>query len=266
MLVGPEQFKTLIKAEKAIILDASRPKPGQKNFEHKEFIPDARIFNYSKEFAAPNASLPNTAPEPIYFQEQAQKLGISNNSILLIYDCHGIFSSPRAWYMFKVMGHQEVYVLNGGLPAWKKMGFNTTAKPIIEWPLGNFISKPLSKSFVGIHEIVKNKNHVVVDARGKNRFSGKEKEPREGVRSGHIPNSINLPYTNLLTDQGTYKSKNELKEIFNHIPDQVYFSCGSGVTACILALGAEYIGRQNSEVYDGSWTEYGSSSYPVSTE
>ncbi|MGB0778284.1 MAG: sulfurtransferase [Flavobacteriaceae bacterium] len=266
MLIGSEKFKTLAESKNAIILDASRPKPGQQEFELKEFIPNARPFNYSKEFASPGSSLPNTAPNPSYFQEQAQKLGINDDSTILIYDCHGLFSAPRAWYMFKVMGHKQVYVLNGGLPAWKKMGYPTSTKLISNWTLGNFISKPLKKGFVGIHDVLENKNRIVVDARGKNRFSGKTKEPREGIRSGHIPGAINLPYTELLTEQGTFKSKNELLELFDKIPDQVYFSCGSGVTACILALAAEHIGREHTEVYDGSWTEYGASSYPVSTE
>lgn len=263
-LLDTEEFQKLSSDSKAVILDASRPKPGQKDYERDQFIPGSRIFDYSQDFAAPNAPYPNTVPSSTYFEEKAQKLGINNDSILLIYDCHGIFSAPRAWFMFCAMGHKNVYVLNGGLPAWIDAGKPTSSYVDNNWDTGNFTSSTQNHAFVNLQDVVTNKIHTVVDARSSGRFKGIVKEPRPGVRSGHIPNSINLPYTDILNSDGKLKSKEALAVYFENIPEDIYYSCGSGVTACVLALGASVLGRENLKVYDGSWTEYGSSDYPIS--
>lgn len=224
------------------------------------------FFDLEDSFSDKANELPNMLPSPEVFEMECRKLGINRNSKIVVYDNLGIYSSPRVWWMFRSMGHNAVAVLNGGLPDWAKKGF--AIEPFQSDPsklIGNFKSKFNSYSVKNLAEIRNNlesKNALVCDARSKGRFNGTAPEPRKELRSGHIPHSINIPFQNVLKN-GRFKSKAELKKLFNSLSlknQPLTFSCGSGLTACIVLLAAELVLDNPKSVYDGSWTEWASNS------
>ena len=226
-------------------------------------ISGALFFDLQGVFSDQNSSLPKTIPSEEHFQIGCQKLGISKDSKVVVYDTLGIYSSPRVWFLFKSMGHKEVYVLNGGLRAWLAGGFKTVEKRETKVERSNFYAcfHPdflIDKSRVV--EAIKSRSSVVLDARSAARFNGEVPEIRKGLRKGHIPTSGNLYYARLL-DEGKYKSMEELKMLFDQYDAStlIIFSCGSGITACILLLAANEIVQNGLLLYDGSWTEWGSS-------
>ena len=247
-----------------VILDASIPKVTESNsFEGAKQIPRTRFFDIKNKFSDVSARFPNTVPSVEQFNSEAQNLGINKDSAIVIYDNKGIYSSARAWYLFKAFGCNNVAVLDGGLLEWKKENYQIENKTISKFGQGDFVGRYNSdyfNFFDDIQSISNNPDCLILDARSANRFKGVVSEPRKGLRSGSIPNSKNLPFTDLL--QGNcLKPKEELKAIFNNLakPDKkLTFSCGSGVTACVLALAAEIADYKKGKVYDGSWTEYGS--------
>jgi thiosulfate/3-mercaptopyruvate sulfurtransferase len=208
-------------------------------------------------------AFPSAFPSVKQFTKEAQELGINKNSAIVVYDDKGIYSSARVWWLFKAMGHNNVAVLNGGFPEWKKSGCPIEPMAIYKGPKGDFVSHlqpDYMKFFQDVKVASKNKTHKIIDARSKERFLSLVDEPREGLRRGNIPNSINLPFEDLITGN-MLKEANELELIFSAVvekDDPIIFSCGSGITACVLALGAELTGHKNMAVYDGSWTEWGS--------
>lgn len=222
-------------------------------------IPNSMVFNIDL-FSLPESNLPHMMPSPEMFGAGARKLGINQDSMIVVYDEAGIYSSPRAWFMFRAMGLNNIAVLDGGLPAWKEKGFQTVGTSV-QKPLGNFQPQLVSKIFCDANEIDiarKNKDFMILDARSEGRFYAREPEPRSGLRSGHIPNSSNLPYTKVL-DGIFMKPQNQLIEIFDQLlmdRKNVITSCGSGVTACIIGLAAIVSGFHNVTIYDGSWTEW----------
>ncbi|MGH1388173.1 sulfurtransferase [Kordia sp.] len=238
------------------VVDADKPKI-------TEQIPNARFFDIKKVFSVVDAPFPNTMISVETFTAEAQKLGINQNSVVVVYDELGIYSSPRVWYMFKAMGFDTIAVLDGGFPAWKAANHTTGVKTPFNGATGDFQGKDqlqLFKNYEGMLQEVENEASIILDARSEARFTGKIPEPRKGLRSGQIPNSKNLPYTELLYNN-QFKSKEELKALFESFQIEkksFTFSCGSGITACILALAAEYAGFNKYTVYDGSWTEWGS--------
>lgn len=225
-------------------------------------IPNARFFDIKKVFSDVDAPFPNTMISVETFTKKAQQLGINQDSVIVVYDELGIYASPRVWCMFKAMGFNNIAVLDGGFPAWEASNGITEAKTTFSGTTGNFQGKDqlqLFKNYNDMLQEVKNEASIILDARSEARFTGKVPEPRKGLRSGHIPTSKNLPYTEVL-HQNTFKSKQELKEVFSsyQIEKKPFtFSCGTGITACILALAAEFAGFTEFTVYDGSWTEWG---------
>ena len=209
-------------------------------------------------------------PSPEYFSKEVQKLGINNESTIVIYDHYGIYSSPRAWWLFKVMGHKNVAVLNGGFPAWNKVQLPIDDKKSYDGPLGNFKANFQSHLISNADDVLKSLQQddiSILDARSAGRFNGTEPEPRAHLRGGHIPGSGNLPIAKIIKD-GKMLSTAELKEIYTgfDLKEKLILSCGSGITACVIALGAEMAGHHNKSVYDGSWTEWGDGdAYPVET-
>ena len=198
------------------------------------------------------------------FEEKAQELGINKNTCIVVYDNLGIYSSPRVWWMFQLMGFKNIAVLNGGFPEWKSKKYPIETPKTHQPKKGNFKvnyqSEKIKFTKDVLETIINTKNNLVVDARSKGRFFGTEQEPRKDVKSGHIPNSVSLPYSEII-ENGKMKSDTDLKEIFKNINPKnkaLIFSCGTGITASILALGLAILGKNNFAVYDGSWTEYGS--------
>lgn len=265
-IVSCEWLNRHLDNDELIILDATIPMVTVKKSEEQisfEAIPTARFFDLKGNFSDSDAEFPNTMVRSEIFEKEAQELGISQNSCIIIYDRHGVYSSPRAWWMFRSMGFSNVAVLNGGLPEWKTLGYETESNYTEDFVQGDFKAVPVNDMFVDYQHVldsIENNNMSIVDARSKGRFEGTAPEPRAGVRSGHIPNSNSLPYTSLL-DQHKLKSKEELTTLFNNSfqeTESLVFSCGTGITACVLALGASLAGKDEICVYDGSWTEWGS--------
>jgi len=262
-LVSVEWLHNHLEATNLVVLDASIPKvTGGDTSINEVQIPKARFFDLKNKFSDVSAPFPTTFPSSEQFTKSAQELGIDTDSAIVIYDDKGIYSSPRAWWLFKAFGHDNVAVLDGGLPAWTKANYKVESKHAYKGERGNFKAKyrpQLMKFFEDVKKESLDKNHLIVDARSESRFKCLEPEPRAGLRMGTIPNSVNIPFEDLLRDNH-FKNTEALKTVFNKMADykdQITLSCGSGITACVLALGAEIAGYKNISVYDGSWTEWG---------
>lgn len=243
-----------------IILDASQPSNAIESSHVR--IKGARFFDLKNVFSDVEAPFPNTIPSPATFEAGCRKLGINQSNTLVVYDNLGIYTSPRVWWLFKIMGFESVFVLNGGLPEWVNKGFETEEITDLTLETGDFeanFNPALVKDYNFILENLNQKQELVVDARSTGRFKGTEPEPRKELKSGKIPNSFNIPYTAVL-ESGMFKSRAELVQLFEPLRAKkkpLVFSCGSGITACIILLAYEYVyGPNNSAVYDGSWTEW----------
>lgn len=263
-LVYVDWLHSHLDATNLVVLDASIPKvTGGEVKTIEEQIPTARFFDLKNKFSDTSAPFPTTFPSAEQFTKSAQKLGINKDSAIVIYDDKGIYSSPRAWWLFKAFGHDNVAVLDGGLPSWKNANFEVETKLDYKSKSGNFKAEyrpELMKFFEDIKKESQDKNHIIIDARSEARFKCLEPEPRAGLRMGTIPNSVNIPFEDLLINN-QFRDKKDLKAIFKRYAkteDNLTFSCGSGITACVLALGAEMAGYNNISIYDGSWTEWGS--------
>lgn len=259
-IVSVEWLHEHLNAENLVILDGTIAKA----FDAlQQQIPKARFFDIKQKFSDTSNAFPSAFPSAEQFQNEARALGISQNSAIVVYDDKGLYSSARVWYLFRAFGFNNVAVLNGGFPEWKKAGFPTEYMNFYEGATGDFtanLQPNFMRFFDDIETASKEETHKIIDARSGGRFNCMEREPRAGLRMGTIPNSINLPFTDLL-ENGVLKSKKDLAKAFYMVAEQddpIIFSCGSGITACILALGAELSGYKNISVYDGSWTEYGS--------
>ncbi|MGF1760658.1 sulfurtransferase [Photobacterium sagamiensis] len=256
-----------------VLLDASWYMPGSERNPEQEWIncriPGARFFDFDTKVKDPDAELPHMLPSPELFAQEVSKLGITNQNMIVVYDSHGLFSAPRVWWMFKAMGHKSVAVLDGGLPAWLEEQRPTETGEVIKPVTFHYEAKLLPEWVINADNlklVLDDPDTVVLDARSAARFYGTQPEPRAGVRSGHMPNAKSLPFSQLIKD-GHFLGLKQLESRFEAVSDseqRLIFSCGSGVTACILALGAELTGRKLLTVYDGSWTEWGAAlKYPV---
>lgn len=262
-IVSVDWLQEHIHATNLVVLNGTIPKVvGDIAHAEATQIPNARFFDIKKVFSVLDAPFPNTMISVAAFTEKAQALGIQKDSAIVVYDELGIYASPRVWYMFKSMGFENIAVLNGGFPAWKAANNSVEDKVPYTGSRGDFQGKDrlqLFKNYPEMLQTVTNDDTVILDARSAARFSGTIPEPRAGLRSGTIPTSKNLPYTEVL-QHATFKSKEELQTIFSAFNTQktpFTFSCGSGITACILALAADIAGYSSYQVYDGSWTEWG---------
>lgn len=269
ILISAKQLKTICDDENTIILDASIEFqiPGESPKITGKMIPNAIQFDYDKDFCNRHTLLPHMFPSEKLFNERAQALGINNSSTIVIYDNAGTYASPRAWWMFQAMGHMNVLILDGGLPAWISSGGETTSAYRKVTRGGDFSGTLVNQNFIDAQQVLAHSNAQsanIIDARSQARFDSKVPEPRKGLRSGHIPHSVCLPFASVLNN-GRLKDTEDLKNIFNQLPldelNPMIFSCGSGVTACILLVAAYIAGYENSmSVYDGSWTEWGANS------
>lgn len=262
-LVSAQWLKEHLNDPDLIVLDATMKKSVAADAQEVHgCIPGAQFFDISGSFSDSDAPYPNTFPSVDQFQEESQQLGINRSSTIVIYDQKGIYSSPRAWFMFKTMGHSEVYVLNGGFPDWLENGFPTEPKYTVQETTGNFVARLNASKVKSIDDIqrnVENQQFMIFDARSAQRFNSEVPEPRAELRNGNIPNSISLPHAEVINN-GKYKSIEELQKIFNTSKidhKELVFSCGSGITACILLIAAELSVDNPTAIYDGSWTEWG---------
>jgi len=250
-----------------VILDASLRRDSQGTVQ----IPGAQAFDIDDKLSDRNNPLPHTLPSAETFTQEVRALGVSRESVIVVYDSTGIYSSPRARWMFQAMGHSQVAVLDGGLPAWVAAGHTVEPKSPRPVAPGDFQAR-LCAALVSeagqVQAALADVETAVLDARPEGRFQGADPEPRLGLRSGHMPGAMNLPYNAVLVN-GHLRPVHELSALFASRANyrrKLIFSCGSGVTACIVALAAEVAGYTDLSVYDGSWSEWGQpSKLPVVT-
>ena len=247
-----------------IILDASlKAIASNRQTLHPNIqIIGARFFDFKKVFSDQASEIPNMLPSPENFTAECQKLGINQESKIVVYDNLGIYSSPRAWWMFKAMGHEQIAVLDGGLPAWMAKNFAHEEIQQREYPKGNFQANYQANLVWSAQEVLQNLDNpsaTIIDARSEGRFNGTSPEPREGLKSGRIPKSKSLPYQQVLKD-GHFLPKAELQDVFEQLKlknQPLVFTCGSGLTACIISLASQLVQDYPTAVYDGSWSEWG---------
>lgn len=247
------------------VVDATLPLVGQSGHGRDSYvtghIPGAVFFDINA-IADHGTDLPHMLPTAEAFAVAAGQLGLRRDSRIVVYDAHGIYSAPRVWWTLRVMGYAHVAVLDGGLKAWIAEGHP------IETALVNPSLVQVTPSFeptlvvdrTQVGAVLASDAAQVVDARSVGRFRGETPEPRASLRSGHMPGALNVPFDQVLNANGTLKSVDDLKRVFGEVDlgRPVITSCGSGVTASVLALALARLGRYDVAVYDGSWTEWGS--------
>jgi thiosulfate/3-mercaptopyruvate sulfurtransferase len=264
-LVTPSWLTPLLGDAGTVILDATLPPVGvsppidTRARYHAKHIPEAVFFDI-EELSDHSTTLPHMLPAPESFSRSMSALGVGDAMTIVLYEQEGVFSAPRAWWMLRTFGAQDVYILDGGLRAWTEAGLPTDSSQV-KRATATFHAKldpDAVKNFVQIQELISNHGQIL-DARSSGRFSGAAPEPRPGIGSGHMPAATNIPFTELL-EEGRLKSADKLRELFAlrgvTIEQPVTTTCGSGVTAAVVALGLEIVGAKNVSLYDGSWAEY----------
>ena len=258
-IVSSKWLRDNLYSSNLVVLDASQPRGKSESISQQ--IIGARPFDIKGVFSDKSSSLPNTFPSKEQFEEGCQELGINSSSKIVVYDSLGIYTSPRAWFMFKAMGHENIAVLDGGFPEWIAMGFETETIVEKKYSIGNFkatLQSEMIRSIDFVRENLAKKESLVIDARSADRFNSLVPEPRADLRRGNIPNSINIPFQDML-ENGKFKSVENLARLFkeNNIENKsLVFSCGSGITACIVLLATELVFEGDKSIYDGSWTQW----------
>ena len=198
-------------------------------------------------------------PTPELFQEKVRALGVNSDSTLVVYDDIGLYASPRAWWMFRAMGHVRVNVLDGGLNAWKAVEGAIDTSPVAKRanPFKARIQSDLVRDLSDMKQHVRANDVAILDARAQGRFDGTSPEPRPDLPSGHMPGSVCVPASDLISSDGTLKSPQALVGFLQDYADQpVVTSCGSGVSAAVISLALARLGNWNAALYDGSWSEW----------
>ncbi|MQW86237.1 3-mercaptopyruvate sulfurtransferase [Sinorhizobium saheli] len=247
------------------ILDASWYLPAQNRDPRTEYrsahIPGAIFFDQDA-IADQTSGLPHTLPSPEAFAGAVGAMGIGEDDTIVVYDGPGIFTAPRVWWMFRIMGAKNVFVLDGGMDGWKAEGRPTTTEVPTPAPRAfkPTFNREAVTSFERMRDIVENRLAQVADARGAGRFTGEEPEPRAGIRSGHMPGARSLP-SGVFSENGRLKSLDALRRTFEEagidLTKPVVTTCGSGVTAAIITLALQSLGHTANTLYDGSWSEWG---------
>jgi len=265
-LVSTEWLAAHLKDPDLRLLDASWYLPDAGRDARAEYeanhIPGARFFDID-DISDARSDLPHMAPPAEKFMSRMRKLGVGDGHQIVAYDGAGLLSAARVWWLFRLMGHRDVAVLDGGLPKWQAEG-----RPLEDMPpvikdrhLTVRFQNHLVRDVTQVSQASKLGSTQIVDARAAARFRGDAPEPREGLRAGHVPGSGNVPYTTLLNDDKTMKSPQETRAVFEDagidVNSPVISTCGSGITAAILALALERLGHDSWSLYDGSWAEWG---------
>jgi thiosulfate/3-mercaptopyruvate sulfurtransferase len=264
-LVTPSWLAEHVSDPDVVILDATLPPVGvtppidtRARYLAKH-IPNAIFFDI-EELSDHSTPLPHMLPTPETFSRSMSALGVGDQMTIVIYEQEGVFSAPRAWWMLRTLGAQHAYILNGGLSAWIEAGLPTHSGQVYRTP-ANFHAKldqNAVKNFAQISRMIV-EHAQLLDARSTGRFTGALPEPRPGISSGHMPGATSVPFTELV-ENGQLKPAEKLREYFTakgvNLNQLITTTCGSGVTAAVIALGLEIAGAEQVSLYDGSWAEY----------
>jgi len=265
-LVSTKWLATNIGDPTVRVLDGSWHLPNSGRNAKSEYaeshIPSGLFFDVD-EIADLDVSLPHMMPNNEKMSSRVRAMGISNTDHIIIYDNSDFNSAARTWFMFKSFGHANVSILDGGYKKWNAED-RTTESEIQSYNASHYTATKIEARIRSREDVLANidsQSEQLVDARSNGRFMGTAPEPRPESRSGRIPGSFNVPFNNLINVDGTYKSHDELKSIFEEnkidLSKPIITSCGSGITACVLIFALELIGKNNTALYDGSWTEWG---------
>lgn len=265
-LVTTEWLAEWLEEPELQILDATWFMPGQGKTGAESYaeghIPGAVRFDIDA-IADLSSDLPHMLPSASEFAAMAGALGLRRDYIIVVYDAQGLFAAPRVWWTLRVMGFPEVFVLDGGLRKWRAEGRPVDREPR-RFPASHLTSRiqpSLVCDLAAIRDHVDGASAQVIDARPAGRFLGESPEPRAGLRSGHMPGARNLPWDALVTTDGTLRAADELRDLMEaagvDLTGPIVTTCGSGVSASLLALAFARLSRQDVAVYDGSWTEWG---------
>ena len=264
-LVVPSWLAGRLQDSGTVVLDATLPPVGvtppvdTRSRYLDKHIPGAIFFDI-EELSDHATTLPHMLPTPEAFSRSMSALGIDDNMTIVVYEQEGVFSAPRAWWTLRTFGAQHVYVLDGGLRVWTKAGLATESGPVHRAP-ASFHAKLNHAAVKDLAQLKDSivKHHQILDARSAGRFNGTAPEPRPGLSSGHMPGATSVPFIELVED-GRLKSAEKLQQIFAakqvDLHQPITTTCGSGVTAAVIALGLEVVGAKRVGLYDGSWAEY----------
>lgn len=268
-IVSPAWLSEHLDAPDLRVVDATWFLPGDARNAEALYaarrIPGAIFFDID-DIADTDSDLPHMLPSPEKFASRMKKLGVGDGCRIVVYDAQGLFSAARVWWTFRVMGHEDVAVLDGGFPVWERAGYPVeTGAPQkrMERHFTVRMRGDLVRDLADMRRAVESEV-AILDARPEPRFRGEAPEPRAGVKSGHMPGAKSLPAASLVDENGQLRSAEELKRIFTDagadLAKPALCTCGSGVTAAIIALALARLGRWDAAVYDGSWAEWGSRS------
>ena len=265
-LVSTDWLAKHIKDPDLRILDASWYLPDANRDPKAEYdaahIPGARFFDID-DISDARSDLPHMAPPVEKFMSRMRAMGVGDGHQVVVYDGAGIMSAPRVWWLFRLMGHENVAVLDGGFPKWQAEGRAVEDMPPVvkDRHLTVRFQNHLVRDVTQVSQASKLGDAQIIDARAAARFRGEAPEPREGLRAGHIPGSRNVPFNTLLNDDKTLKSPAEARAVFEaagvDLSRPMITTCGSGITASVLALALQGIGVDAWSLYDGSWAEWG---------
>lgn len=275
ILVSTDWLAAHLKDPDLRVLDASWYLPAAERDPRAEYeaahIPGARFFEID-DISDARSELPHMAPPVEKFMSRMRAMGVGDGHQVVVYDGAGLLSAPRVWWLFRLMGHRDVAVLDGGLPKWVAEGRATEDMPPVvrDRHMTVRFQNQMVRDVTQVSQAAKLGSTQVVDARAAARFRGDAPEPREGLRAGHIPGSRNVPFDTLLNADKTMKSPDAIRAVFEgagvDLSRPIITSCGSGITAAILGLALERAGNDRWSLYDGSWAEWGMfSTVPVAT-